>query len=155
MAKKSKKNKKARRPKDLWIQQESFGPTTDDALAVMKLYELRREEVMRRSRNVVIAWKPQSAEEALAIASWEHADNEAFRQVSSYFELAFGLARRGAVNAELIAEWCGEGIFLFSKVEPYLGALRQEVSPTAFRNAEWVCENTEWGKQRLAYFRSR
>lgn len=138
-----------------WQEHAATPPTPADAQAVIQLYDLRREALMRESRNVLLRWQPSSAEDLLAVTSFEHEHNAAFRQVTSYFELAFGLARRGAVHPELIAEWCGEGIFIYSKIEPFLDVYRAAVSQTAFQNAQWVVENTEWGRARLELFRSR
>ncbi len=131
------------------------GPGTADAEVVLKLYDLRREAVMRASRDTLLRWQPKSFEDVAVVADFEHEHNAAFRQVTSYFEMAFGLARRGAVDPELIAEWCGEGFFLFAKIHPYLAEFREKVSPTAFGNVEWASENTEFGKARLAMFLKR
>lgn len=130
-------------------------PTTADAEVVIKLYDLRREAVMRASRDTLIRWTPESAEDFIAIAEFANERNAAFRQVSSYFEMAYGLARRGAVHPELIVDWCGEGILLYAKVRPYLDEFRAKVSPTAFSNSEWITEHTENGAARLALFLRR
>jgi len=130
-------------------------PTTADAEVVIKLYDLRREAVMRASRDAMIRWAPKSYADFAAIADFAHEHNPAFRQVSSYFEMSFGLARRGAVNAELLAEWCGEGLLLFAKIHPYLAEFREKVSPTAFSNAEWVALHTDYGRARFALFQKR
>jgi len=131
------------------------GPTTADAEVVIKLYDLRREAVMRASRDTLIRWTPKSYADLAAIADFGHEHNAAFRQVSSYFEMAYGLARRGAVDAELLSEWCGEGMLLYAKVHPFLAEFRAAVSPTAFQNAQWVAENTEHGASRFALFQKR
>lgn len=138
-----------------WQEHSATPPTPADAQAVIQLYDLRREPLMRESREILLRWQPSSAEDLLAVTNFEHEHNAAFRQVTSYFELCFGLARRGAVHPELIAEWCGEGIFLFSKIEPFVDVYRAAVSPSAFQNTQWVVENTEWGRARLALFRER
>ena len=98
-------------------------PSTEDAQLVLRLYDLRREEVMRASRSTMLRWMPASAEDCIAITRFDHPDNAAFRQVSSYFEMAYGFARHGAVHAEPLAEGCGEGLFLFAKVKPWLAEL--------------------------------
>ena len=69
--------------------------------------------------------------------------------------MAFGLARRGAVHPELLMDWCGEGIFLYAKLEPFLAEFRERVSPTAFANTEWAVENTEAGRAKFELFRAR
>ena len=131
------------------------GPTPADAEIVLKLYELRREPVMRASRETLLRWFPGSCDEVAALADFGHEDNAAFRQVTSYFEMAFGLARRGAVHPELLMDWCGEGIFLYAKLEPFLAEFRERVSPTAFSNTEWAVENTEAGRAKFEQFRVR
>ena len=131
------------------------GPTPADAEIVLKLYELRREPVMRASRETLLRWFPGSYDELAALADFGSEDNAAFRQVTSYFEMAFGLARRGAVHPELLMDWCGEGIFLYAKLEPFLAEFRERVSPTAFANTEWAVENTEAGRAKLDLFRAR
>lgn len=129
--------------------------TTADAEVVIKLYELRREAVMRASRDALIRWTPKTYEDFAAIADFANEGNAAFRQVSSYFEMAFGLARRGAVHPELLVEWCGEGLLLYAKIHPFLDEFRERISPTAFSNAEWVVKNTEYGAARFALFQRR
>ena len=134
------------------------GPVTpEDARLVLELYDLRREEVMRASRDALLRWRPSSLEELIEMSDIGHSMNAALRQVASYFELAFGLARRGAVHPELIAEWCGEGLLLYAKVLPFVEAFRDHPkgTSTAFQNAEWVAENTEWGRARMALFEER
>ena len=145
MSKSKKKQKSSRKQ----------GPTTADAEVVIKLYDLRREAVMRGSRDALIRWTPTSYADVAAIADFAHENNASFRQVSSYFEMAFGLARRGAVHPELVAEWCGEGLLLFAKIHPYLAEFREKISPTAFSNSEWVAVNTEYGRARFALFQRR
>lgn len=145
MAKKNKKQKSARK----------CGPSTADAEIVIKLYDLRREAVMRASRDALIRWTPKSYADFAAIAEFAHESNAAFRQVSSYFEMAYGLARRGAVHPELLVEWCGEGLLLFAKIHPFLAEFREKISPTAFSNAEWAATNTEYGRARFALFQRR
>jgi len=133
----------------------SDGPGPADAEVVIKLYDLRREALMRASRDTLIRWHPKTFEEFKAITDFNHEHNAAFRQVSSYFEMAYGLARRGAVHAELLVDWCGEGLLLFAKVHPYLDEFRANVSPTAFSNSEWVATHTENGAARLKLFLDR
>jgi len=110
---------------------------------------------MRASRDTLIKWTPKCYADLAAITDFAHEHNAAFRQVSSYFELAYSLARRGAVHPELLVEWCGEGLLLYAKVHPYLAEFRAKASPTAFSNAEWVAENTEAGAARFALFQKR
>jgi hypothetical protein len=130
-------------------------PNHQDARLVLELYELRREAVMRESRAAIARWVPRTWEDLRAIMKLEHPENAAWRQVSSYFEMAYGFARHGIVPVDFLAENTGEGFFLFAKLEPFLERLREEVSPTAFQNAEWVVKKSRVAKARLELFRRR
>src|SRR5688572_13380775 len=114
-----------------------------DAALVLQLYELRREGVMRQSREAMARFLPRTWEDLAAVLRPEHPDNAAWRQVTSYFEMAWNMARHGIVHADYLAESTGEGFFLFAKVEPHLERLRRETSPLAFLNAEWMLHNSE------------
>src|SRR5262245_13969065 len=130
-------------------------PDHADAELVLKLYELRREAVMRDSRGQMMKFMPRTWEEFIAVTQPAHAMNAAWRQVSSYFEMAYGFGRHGIVNADFLMENTTEGLFLYAKVLPFLPRFRQEVSPTAFRNAEWITTSCETGKQRLEMVQAR
>lgn len=130
-------------------------PDHHDADLVLKLYEMRREAIMRASRAAINAdfW-PKSWDEVQAVTKQDHPLNAAWRQVSTYWEMVYGMAKHGVVHPDFMMESCGEGVFLFARVEPYLTQLR-EINPFAFRNAEWVVTNSERGKALLELFRKR
>jgi hypothetical protein len=130
-------------------------PNHADAQLVLKLYDLRREAVLRASRKTLMTWVPASYEELLALTKLDHPDNAAWRQVTSFYEYAFGLARHGIVPPDFLAEYNGEGLLLFAKVEPFLARLRAELAPTAFHNSEWIVQNSAWARERLALLRAR
>jgi len=130
-------------------------PTHADADLVLKLYDLRREALMRKSREKILRWMPQSFEDVRAIVDFQHPDNAAWRQVSSYFEYAFGFARHGIVPPDFLAEYNGEGLLLFAKIEPFLAQFRAEIAPTAFGNSEWVVQNSAFARERLELLRKR
>jgi len=130
-------------------------PDHHDAEIVMKLYDLRRESVMREARTKMGQFLPRNWEEFLAVTQTTHPANAAFRQVSSYWEMAYGFARHHIVNADFLVENTTEGLFLYAKVLPFLDRFRKEVSPTAFRNSEWITTQCETGKQRLEMVQGR
>jgi hypothetical protein len=121
-------------------------PDHHDADLILKLYDLRREAVMRESRNAINAkfW-PRNAEEAVAVTATEHPLNLAYRQTSGYWEMVYGIARHGIVPADFLMENNAEGLFLFARVEPYVEQIRQAGFPRAFRSAEWVATNCDTG----------
>lgn len=131
-------------------------PDFHDADIILKLYELRREAVMRKSREIMIGqfW-PKTYEEFFAVTQATHDFNAAYRQVSSYWEMAYGFAKHGVVHSGLLLESGGEGLLLFAKIHPHLERFRQEYSPTAFINAEWAATQTDTGRTRFALFQKR
>ncbi len=130
-------------------------PDHHDAELVLKLYELRREPVMRQSREAIARLLPRSAADLLALTKPDHPHNAAWRQVTSYFEMAYSFARHGVANPDFLAENNGEGLFLFAKVRPYLQELRAQASPLLFHNAEWLTQNSASAQQRVAMFEKR
>lgn len=130
-------------------------PDHRDAELILKLYDLRREEVMRASRNAIVQWLPRSFEDVVAITQPTHPHNAAWRQVSTYWEMAYGFARHGILNADLLAENGVEGLILYAKLEPHLPRLRKEVSPTILQNAEWMARKCPTAKKRLELVKKR
>lgn len=119
-----------------------------DADLVLRLYETRREPIMRESRAALGGkfW-PKSYEDVQAIAKADHPLNPAYRQVASYWEMVYGIVRHGIVNPEFFLESNGEGLFFFAKLHPFLAEIRRDTSPTAFGNTEWVATETEKGRK--------
>jgi hypothetical protein len=131
-------------------------PDHFDADLLLKIYDLRREEVMRESRNAINRdfW-PRNADDALGVLRTDHPLNRAWRQVTGYWEMVYSMARNGVVHADFLAENNGEGLFLYARAEPYLDALRQATSPRTLRNCEWVATQTETGRMIAENFRAR
>lgn len=130
-------------------------PDHHDAELVLKLYDLRREAVMRQSREAMRTFLPRRFEDVAAVAAPDHPQNAAWRQVTSYFEMAYGFARHGIADPDFLAENTGEGLFLFAKVHPHLARFRAEYSPLAFQNTEWLLQNSASARQRFELFQGR
>ncbi|MBL0938390.1 MAG: hypothetical protein IBJ03_05830 [Gemmatimonadaceae bacterium] len=133
-------------------------PDHHDAELVLKLYELRREPVMRDSRRELITkFLPTSLEEVMAVTKPDHPLNAAFRQCASYWEMAYAFARHGVVHADFMLETNnGEGLLLYTRIEPWLAGYREQSgNPLGFRNAEWVANETSMGRLIAERFRKR
>lgn len=126
-------------------------PDHHDADLVLRLYDMRRETVMRQSREAIVKFQPRSAEDVMALAQWDHPQNVAWRQVTSYFEMAYSFARHGVANPDFLAENNGEGLYLFAKIQPYLAELRKQF-PLAFKNAEWLTQHSDSARERVEMF---
>ena len=131
-------------------------PDHHDADLILKIYDLRREAVMRESRAAINAkfW-PRSADEAVAVTATDHPLNLAFRQTSGYWEMVYGMARHGIIHSDFLVENNGEGLLLYARIEPYLKAFRQATSPSSFRNAEWVATQCATGQMLMERYRAR
>lgn len=131
-------------------------PDHHDGELVLRFYELRREAVMRESRAAIVTrFHPLTEADALAILKADHPLNAAYRQVSTYWEMVYGMARNGIVHADYMMETNGEGLLLYTRIEPWLEALRAASAPRAFFSAQWVAENTTIGKGIAERFRAR
>jgi hypothetical protein len=131
-------------------------PDHHDAEIAFRAYDLRREAVMRASRNAINRdfW-PKSFSDVLAVLKADHPLNAPWRQTTTYWEMVYGTVKHGIVNADFFLESNGEGLLLFARVAPYLEDLRREVSPVSFQNAEWVAKNTAVGQRYFAMFSAR
>src|SRR6185369_1944872 len=129
--------------------------TAADAELILRLYDLRREAVMRQARADMMArFVPKSFDEFAAVTKGDHPLNTAYRMVSSYWEMAAGFVKHGALYLDLFAENCGEGLFMFAKAQPHLAKLR-ETAPTAYVNMEWVVTRSKEAKRRLEVVKKR
>ena len=96
-------------------------PDHHDAELAFRAYELRRESVMRDSRNAINRdfW-PKSFADVQAVTKADHPLNAAWRQTTTYWEMVYGMVKHGIVNADYFMESNGEGMYLFARVAPYL-----------------------------------
>lgn len=131
-------------------------PDHFDADLLLKIYDLRREPVMRESRYALTRdfW-PRSAEEVVDILRSDHPLNAPWRQVTGYWEMVYSMARHGIIQGDFLVENNTEGLFLFARVEPYLAEIRGLSSARAFRNTEWIARETESGRTIAASYRAR
>lgn len=100
--------------------------TAQDAEVVLRLYDLRREPVMRQARE----WFMFEFD-APTYADFERQcptgsdPNRYWRMVTSYWDMAAALALQGAVDEALFHETQGELMLVWRKVGPWLGELRK------------------------------
>lgn len=119
----------------------------DSANLILKLYELRREETMRKARDFTFGFSPTSAQEYVAGVM---GPNGAYiRMVTSYWEMAASFVVNGAIDGTMFDQANGEHIFVFAKIEPILADLRAMMGPGLFKNLEQVCLNPPVGIERV------
>jgi len=92
--------------------------THADADLIIKLYDLRREDVCREARKFFINWSPTTVDEVkLILNDGVKVENAYIRQITTYWEMAFSLVNTGAIDATLFSKNCGEGILCMVKCQ--------------------------------------
>jgi hypothetical protein len=126
-----------------------------DAELILRLYELRREPEMRKARDWCnFQFSPQSLEDVQKVAMASGTDeNRYLRQVMTYWEMAAALVISGALHRGLFEQTNGEYMNLYSKLKPFLPALRRAYGmPEFMHNLEQLVEGSEHGRSMLARF---
>lgn len=108
----------------------------ESAELILKLYELRRENVMREARNWMMTFFPDSAED-IGQAMYDEQSSAYLRMVTSYWEMAASFVNQGAIDEEMFNEANGEHIVIFSKIQPHLADFRTMINnPNYLSNLE-------------------
>jgi hypothetical protein len=97
----------------------------------LKLFELRREPVLREARDwFLFEFNPQSIAEFVAAIGGPR--NASFRMVIGYWDMACSLVTTGAIDGDAFRAAHGEIFGAFSKVHPFLAELRASRGETGF-----------------------
>ena len=125
-----------------------------DADLILKLYDLRREEVMRTARTWFFTFNPKSIEDFVDVMT---GDNSAYyRMVVSYWDMAASLVNNEAIDEQMFNDANGEHLFVFAKVEPFLPELRAMYkNPQYLGHLEKVVRRIPNIDERLANMRER
>jgi hypothetical protein len=114
--------------------------TYDDANLCLRLYELRREDTLRKAR----AWfaqkfGPTTMEELAQLAPPGSPENTYMRMVTSYWDMAAAFVTSGVLNQDLFFQTNSECLFVWVRFRPLVPALREAFkNPAAYRNLETV-----------------
>ena len=148
---KDKKGKKKNKSKN-------GGADHGDAQIVLRLYDFRREAQMREARKFIVGeWWPQNIDDVLKVANtFGSLENQHFRQVYSFWEMASSLVHRGALNGDLFDDWSNELYFCFAKLKPFLKQLREVTgSPKMYSNIERITQRTPESQEKLKVVEGR
>jgi hypothetical protein len=122
----------------------------ESADLILKLYDLRREETMRKARNWMFTFNPTSVED-VEKTMMDPEVGGYLRMVLSYWDMAASFVNHGAIDADMFYETVGEHIGVFAKIEPFIADLRAKWEmPDAFMHLEKVIYDSPNGKERLA-----
>jgi hypothetical protein len=125
-----------------------------EADLVLKLYDLRREALMRDARNWFFMFNPKNVEEIMDVMTSDRSGS--LRMVISYWDMACSLVNNGAIDATLFNDANGEHIFVYAKMEPFLPALREITGNSKFlSHLEKTVKGLPDAEQRLTATRAR
>jgi hypothetical protein len=124
---------------------------------ILKLYELRRETVMRQARSYIGGeFLPSSSDELVAIVTGGAPHGGFVLQVFGYWDMVAAFVHHGALDAALVYDTCQEMYFQYAKIQPHLAGFRR-----AMNLPEWMSslqrlvevEGSKPGRKRLAVMR--
>ncbi|MFH1573289.1 MAG: hypothetical protein ABIG68_04860 [Acidobacteriota bacterium] len=112
--------------------------TYEDANLILRLYELRREEKLRRARDwFAREFSARTMAEVQQKYPPGSEENAYIRMVTTYWEMACSFLVQGIVHEELFFETGGEAHLVWEKVRPFLAEMREAFkNPAAFHNLE-------------------
>ena len=103
----------------------------ESALLNLRLFELRREPVLREARAWFLRdFNPDSFEELVTLLSGER--NASFRMVLGYWDMAASLVTAGAIDRDAFLGAHTEVFGTFSKIHPLLAQLRNAANEQDF-----------------------
>jgi len=131
-------------------------PTHHDAELILKLYDLRREPVMREARAYYASLPPTEENFLKVVANPASKESSYVRQVVGYWEMAAALVNHGTLNNALAFDTLQEMHFVYAKIKPFLPILREKTNtPDFLANMQRYAEGTEESRARLARVQAR
>jgi len=98
----------------------------NDVMAILKLYELRRDEKMRASRAWYFSeFAPKSAMDVIALYRSGEQASAYFRMITSYWDMASSFVLNGGIDEKMFLDSGTEYIFVYAKIQPFLAEIRQ------------------------------
>lgn len=103
----------------------------ESAQLILKLFELRREPVLREARAWFIReFHPDTLADVKAAMASEH--NPKLRMVVGYWDMAASLVTHHAIDREMFLDANGEIFAIFAKIHPLLSEIREIAAGPGF-----------------------
>jgi hypothetical protein len=126
----------------------------EEAALILKLYDLRREEVMRKARAWYVRdFNPTNIEDFMQVMTSENGSY--LRMVVSYWDMAAALVNEGAISLPMFDKANAEHIVIFCKIDKILPDIRATIAPHFARSLETLIDAVPEGRQRVAATRDR
>lgn len=98
----------------------------DDTMAILKLYELRRDPAMRAARQWYFSeFTPQSAMDIVNLYRQGERASANFRMVTSYWDTAASLVLNGGIDRKMFLDANTEHVFVYAKIGDHLPEVRE------------------------------
>ena len=112
--------------------------TYDDAKLILELYEMRREERMRKARSWFVAsFRPRSAADLAALCPRGSDESASYRMVATYWEMVASFLTSGVLNKELFYQSGRELLIVWARLHEIVAELReQQADPHYYGNLE-------------------
>ena len=109
-----------------------------DALVIIKLYEIRSEALMREARSWFFsAFAPKSGKDIVALLLSGEKQSAYYRMVASHWEVAASLVNNGGIDEKMFLEANSEHIAVFAKLQPFIAEIRETIGePDYLRHLE-------------------
>jgi len=99
-----------------------------DALVILKLYEIRSEPLMRTARAWFFSeFNPQSGKGIVALLQSGEKQSAYYRMVSSHWEMSAALVNNGGVDEKLFLAANTEHLVVFAKLQPFVAEIRETI----------------------------
>ena len=98
----------------------------EDTMAILKLYELRRNKQMRAARQWYFSeFAPTSAMDIVALYRGGERASANFRMVVSYWDTAASLVLNEGIDRKMFLDANTEHVFIYAKIADYLPEVRE------------------------------
>ncbi len=99
-----------------------------DALVILKLYEMRSEALMRQARAWFFSeFNPQSGKGIVALLQSGEKQSAYYRMVASHWEVAASLVNNGGVDEKMFLDGNTEHVVVFAKLQPFIDEIRETI----------------------------
>ena len=99
---------------------------TGDTMAILKLYELRRDEQMRAARQWYFSeFAPTSAMDVVALFRGGERASANFRMVTSFWDTAASLVLNDGIDRKMFLDANTEHVFVYAKISDHLAEVRE------------------------------
>jgi hypothetical protein len=98
----------------------------EDTMAILKLYELRREDSMRAARQWYFSdFAPASAMDIIALFRGGERASANYRMVTSFWDTAASLVLNGGIDQKMFLDANTEHVFIYAKIADFLPEVRE------------------------------